>query len=182
MVRPVLLLISILFWTAVFSQKSKTVDDIESILKNNPGLENYRYWYGGNEYSICDFRMDTVIGKLSKFIYTTMGSDTVLTEYYFINNYLAKVCTSKKKDGQITSIGTYYFNDNKVIFRVGRDIKLVGKGYFNKITPKQFEKQLKYIYFQYEYLNPSQTRYQINVPKLLKEKREEIDKRKSYYN
>ena len=180
--RLTLLITSILFSAIAFSQKSKTVSQIDSLLKSSSGQENYRYWYGGNEHSICDFRMDTSMGKLSRFIYTSEGSDTVLTDYYFIDNYLVKANSYKTKGGQNIAIGTYYFKDNKVIYKTGSNIKLVGKGYFNKIASKYFDRQLGYIYFQYEYLNPSKKRYQINVPELLELKRQEIDKRNSNYN
>jgi hypothetical protein len=173
-----LLTISILFSTLTFCQKNKTVFEIDSLLKANPGLENYRYRYGGNDYSVCDFRMDTTTGKLSRFRYTSEGSDTIATDYLFINNYLVKAHSFRKE--QNITIGTYYFKDNKVFHKTGKNIKLVGKGYFKKIAPKYFQKQLDYIYLQYEYLNPSKTRFQINVPKLLADKRREIDRRNSY--
>ena len=180
--RPTLLIISILFWTIALGQKSKTVYEIDSLLRNHPGQENYRYRYGDDDHSICDFRMDTVMGKLSRYIYTSKGSDTVLTDYYFIDNYLVKANSYRNKGGQNITIGTYYFKDNKLIYKTGSNFKLVAKGYFYKITPKYFNRQLNYIYFQYEYLNPSKMRYQINVPELLEIKRREIDKRKSNYN
>lgn len=170
--------ISSFFSTLTFCQKNNTVFEIDSLLKTNPGHENYRYWYGGNEYSICDFRMDTTTGKLSRFIYISEGNDTVKTEFLFINNYLVKARSFR--NGQNLTIGTYYFKDNKVFYKTGRNIRLIGKGYFQKIAPKYFQEQLDYIYFQYEYLNPSKTRFQINVPKLLAEKRREVDRRNSY--
>ena len=180
--RLTLFITSILFSTIAFSQKNKTVYQVDSLLKNSPGQENYRYWYGGNEHSICDFRMDTILGKLSRFIYTSKGSDTILTDYYFIDNYLVKAASYKNTGGQNITIGTYYFKDNKLIYKTGSNIKLVGKGYFNEIAPKYFARQLDYIYFQYEYLNPSKIRYELNVPARLKLKRQEIDKRNRNYN
>lgn len=177
-----LLIILSLFSTISFSQKKETIFEIDSLLKSNPGLENYRYWYGGNEYSICDFRMDTTAGKLTRFRYTSERSDTVRTDYFFINNFLVKVHSFKLNNGNNTTIGTYYFKDNKVIYKRGRNINLAGKGYFKKIAPKYFYKQLDYIYFQYEYLNPSKTRFTANVPELLELNRQKIDKRNSYYN
>jgi hypothetical protein len=173
-----LLTISSLFSTHTFCQKSKTVFEIDSLLQARPGFENYRYSHGPNEYSICDFRMDTTTGKLSTFRYTSEGIDTVTTDYFFINNYLVKA-QSFKKEHKIP-IGIYYFKGNKVFYKTGKNIKLVGKGYFKKIAPKYFQKQLGYIYFQYEYLNPSKKRFQNNVPKILADKRREIDKQNSY--
>jgi hypothetical protein len=175
-----LLTITSLISTLTFCQKNKAVFEIDSLLKANPGLENYRYWYGGNEHSICDFRMDTLVGKLSKFRYTSEGSDTLTTDYFFIDNYLVKAHSFKKR--QYVTIGTYYFKDNKVFYKTGRNIRLVGKGYFKKIAPKYFHSQLDYIYSEYERLKPTKTRFQINVPKLLTEKRWELDRRNSYYN
>jgi hypothetical protein len=172
-----LLTISTLFSIHTFCQKSKTVE-IDSLLQVNPGFENYRYWYASNENSVYDFRMDTTTGKLSTFRYTSKGVDPVTTDYFFINNYLVKAQSFKKE--QKIPIGTYYFKENKLFYKTGRNIKLVGKGYFKKIVPKYFQKQLDYIYFQYEYLNPSKTRFQINIPKILADKRKEIDKQNSH--
>jgi len=181
-VRLILLSITALCSTISFSQKNKTALEIDSLLKNNPGLENYRYWYGSDEHSICDFRMDTTSGKLSRFRYISLDKDTVTTDYFFIDNYLVKIHSFKLKNGQSDTIGKYYFKENKTFYKTGSNVRLVGKGSFKKIAPGYFHRQLDYIYFQYEYLNPSKTRFQVNVPEQLELKRREIDKRRSYYN
>jgi hypothetical protein len=120
-----LLTISLILSTVSFSQNKKAAFEIDSLLDHDPGAENYRYWYGGGDHSICDFRMDTTLGKLSRFRYTSEGNDTVRADYFFINNYLVKVHSYRLKDGHITTIGTYYFNDNKIFYKTGQNVRLV---------------------------------------------------------
>jgi hypothetical protein len=179
--RLILLTILVLFSTFCFSQKRKTAFKIDSVLKSSPGLENFRYWYGSG-HIFWDFRMDTLSGKLTRHRFTSEGHDTVKADYFFVDNYLVKVRSFKLKNGQEDEIGTYYLENNEVVYRTGRNVRLAKKGYFRKIAPKYFYRQLDYIYYQYEYLNPSKTRFLGNVPDQLELIRKQIDKRNSYYN
>jgi hypothetical protein len=178
--KPFLLIISLLLSALSFCQ-IKTVAEIDSSLRNNQGVENFRYWYGTGNNAVADFRMDTILGKLSRFRYTSLGEDTISVDYFFIDNYLVKVHSFRLKQGHPNPLGTYYFNNNRMVNRAGRNVKLPGQGTFKRIAPKHFDGQLEYIYSQYELLNPSKTRYQVNVPLLLQIKRSEIEKQKNYY-
>src|SRR5678810_579053 len=121
--KPFLLIISLPLSILSFCQ-IKTVSDIDSSLKNNQHVENYRYWYGTGHHSLVDFRMDTALGKLTRFRYTSLGTDTIRIDYFFIDNYLVKVYSFSLKDGQPNPLGTYYFDNNKMVQRTGRNVKL----------------------------------------------------------
>jgi hypothetical protein len=177
--RVIFALIILSLTTSCFGQIKTTPQEIDRLLENISFANSYRYWYGNGEGSREEFLMDTVNGKLLKYTFTQEDVDTFKIEYLFVDSHLVKVSTAQLRNSKVKSIGTYYFADNKVFHRYGKNIDLKGKKTFGRISPKFFAGQLEHIYYQYEFLNPNKKRFEENVSVLLKAQRNKIDRRLS---
>ncbi len=173
-----ILMLSLFFLTqSSFGQLKMSPAETDSILTNTSYTNSYHYFYGDGAGVFEDFKMDTINGRLLKYAFVQKLKDTFQIEYFFIDNYLAKVTSSHLSKERVVPVATYYFTNNKTTFKIGKNIDLKGNKTFGKISPKQFDRQLEHIYYQYEYLNPNRKRLNKTVPELLEIEQLKIDKR-----
>ena len=137
-----LITILLLLSKIVIGQENEKIKTIDRILNRPMVNENYNYKYGNGDKSMFDFKMDTINDELLKVTFRIDNADTFYVDYYFINNYLVKVQSSQFKKLGVINIGTYYFDDNKLISRSGKNYNLKRKGIYKKVSPKYIQKQL----------------------------------------
>jgi hypothetical protein len=149
---------------------------IDSAIDNSPFKENYRYWYGSSPSDLTDFRMDTITGRLVSFHFKYFGSDTIVVDYYFLDNYLTKMESHRISGGKYRLINQYYFEKEKLVRRHGKKFRIEKQGYFSKFSPRYINEQLSYIYYQFEYFTIFKKRLTGPAPIILEEQRRKIDK------
>lgn len=180
MKRSVILFLTIFLYTTISGQIKDKIIVIDSLTEQQGNLnENYRYWYGNGNNTWIDFRMDSIKRRLIRVCYKVERKDTILVNYYFQNNYLIKVQSSKIKDGSLWSIGSYYYEKNDLIHKKGSNYDLHGVGLFKKVSPKYIIKQLNHLYSQFEYFNLTNQNHSSNDPVELI--RERISSQKRYH-
>lgn len=178
MKRSFFLMLTVMWGITGFGQIRDYATGIDSVVsKINIAKENYRYWYGSGDNTWIDFRMDSVKRKLIRVSYKVEKKDTILVDYYFSNNYLIKVHTSKLIKGKYLPIANYYYQENSLIKKKGPNYNLRGKGFFRKASPKYIKKQLTYLYSQFEYLNLYNKNMPVDDPILLLTERAKVQKR-----
>lgn len=149
---------------------------IDSAIDHSPFKENYRYWYGSSPYELMDFRMDTISGRLVSFHFKYFKKDTIIVNYYFLDNFLAKMESNRISKGKNALINRYYFKNEQLMTRQGRKLKIEKQGYFSKFSPRYINKQLSYIYYQFEYFTIFKKRLAGPAPTILEEQRLKIDR------
>ena len=120
--------------------------------------------------------MDTISGRLVSFHFKYFGEDTVVVDYYFLDNYLVKIESYKISNDRIRRINRYYFKNEQLLKKQGKKLKTEQREIFSKFSPRDVNKQLSYIYYQFEYFTIFKKRLVGPAPKILVEQRRKIDK------
>ena len=164
-------------WFDSFGQTIEKTKAIDSLAFKIVAIkENYGQWIT-NDSSFFDYRMDSIKRELLMVRYWIIQKDTLFVDYYFNNNYLIKVHTYKRKNLRNVSIGQYYYENNKLFFKKGVNIKL-SYGSFKKmkINPKNINRQFEMFYYNFEYYILFNRKPYQNPPALLKAQRDKMEK------
>src|SRR6476646_7887880 len=97
------------------SQMQRLERRIDSAIASSPFKENYRYWYGSSSSDLTDFRMDTISGRLVSFHFKYFSNDTIVVNYYFLDNYLVKMESYRISKGKDRIINRYYFDNEQLV-------------------------------------------------------------------
>jgi hypothetical protein len=131
---------------------------IDSIINLQNKITNcYQYNYSslekkGTVYTSFDFITDTATRQLLKVIYTEEGNKALIVSYNFYHNQLLKVKSMTRDETTNNfTVGEYYFDENKLVKKKGKNLSLQNDGLFKKISPGYILKQQEYLIAQFHY-------------------------------